>query len=182
MLALLLLVVANGVRQVDCFLQAELCQQPRWSEAASAAAAAGSDPATPPADVIVDGKTPMLFVVRKGEVFGYDGDAAASTAAEMVQFVKVVAAINGDALEEDGDEEDGLGEDDYGDDDEVWKCAVLASTDGAIRRTNENPSIFFLSGIILCAFACVFCWEFGIDRVDRLMNEPASVFYRGETK
>lgn len=111
---------------MDCFLQAELCQQPQWSEAAAAAAAAGggNDTATPPADVIVDGKTPMLFVIRKGEVFGYDGDAAASSAAEMVQFVKVVAEVGGEALADDDDEDDddGLGDDNYGDGDEVWLC------------------------------------------------------------
>ncbi|CAN0499356.1 unnamed protein product, partial [Ectocarpus sp. 12 AP-2014] len=133
--------------KVDCFLQAELCQQPQWSEAASAAAAAaaasggGNDTATPPADdVVVDGKTPMLFVIRKGEVFGYDGDAAASSAAEMVQFVKVVAEIGGEALADDDyeDDDDGLGDDDYGDGDEVDESSVLVLDQSNIDQALED--------------------------------------------
>ncbi|CBJ33643.1 Protein disulfide isomerase [Ectocarpus siliculosus] len=135
------------VAKVDCFLQAELCQQPQWSEAASAAAAAaggGNDTATPPADgvVVVDGKTPMLFVIRKGEVFGYDGDAAASSAAEMVQFVRVVAEIGGEALaddeDEDEEEDDGLGDDNYGDGDEVDESSVLVLDESNIDQALED--------------------------------------------
>lgn len=133
---------------MDCFLQAELCQQPRWSEAAAAAAAAaaavGNDTATPPADVVVDGKKPMLFVVRKGKVFGYDGDAAASRAAEMVQFVKVVAEIGEDALED----EDGLGDGGYGDGDEVWVCCVVVTSTALCVRSLEREGY--------CARLCVF--------------------------
>ncbi|CAB1113340.1 unnamed protein product [Ectocarpus sp. CCAP 1310/34] len=137
----------EGSTEVDCFLQAELCQRPQWSEAASAAAAAGgggggggNDTATPPADdVVVNGKTPMLFVIRKGEVFGYDGDAAASSAAEMVQFVKVVAEIGGDALaDDDGEDDDGLGDDDYGDGDEVDESSVLVLDQSNIDQALED--------------------------------------------
>ncbi|CAN0209773.1 unnamed protein product, partial [Ectocarpus fasciculatus] len=129
------------VAKVDCFLQAELCQQPRWSEAAAAAAAAaaavGNDTATPPADVVVDGKKPMLFVVRKGKVFGYDGDAAASRAAEMVQFVKVVAEIDEDG-DEDDEDDDGLGDGGYGDGDEVDESSVLVLDESNIEQALEE--------------------------------------------
>ncbi|CAN0053141.1 unnamed protein product, partial [Hapterophycus canaliculatus] len=92
--------------QVDCFLQAELCQEPRWSAAAAKAASAvgGGGAADAP---VVDGKKPMLFVVRDGEVIAFAGGPP-FRAFDMVEFAKELAGISGEYGEE--EEEEGEGE------------------------------------------------------------------------
>lgn len=94
-----------ALRQVDCYLQKELCEQPRWARAR--------------------GKLPSLVVMREGEVFEYEDRP--KKAYNMVSFMKNLAGID-DSYFEDDDEQ--VEEDDDGDRDSVQVGRVGTCTTG----------------------------------------------------
>lgn len=103
-------------------MQTELCQQPRWKDAATKARGASATSTTaadlaPPEE---DGEGPLfsdsgkgaprLFVVREGEVFGFGGKLP-FRAFDMVEFTKELAGIEDEEFEvaADDDEVGGAG-------------------------------------------------------------------------
>ncbi|CAN0016129.1 unnamed protein product [Scytosiphon promiscuus] len=123
--------------KVDCFLQAELCQQPRWSAAAAKAAlSAGGNTATD--DLGIGAKEPTLFVVRDGEVIAYGG-APPFRAFDMVEFAKELAGISGDY---DDDDEGGDGEEEDGDD--VDETNVLSLDGPGLELAVKDDGVLLL--------------------------------------
>ena len=108
-------------QQVDCFLQAELCQHPRWNhtpaskptDTSTTATAATTADASPQEGGDGDeegpffsggGKgAPRLFVVREGDVFAYGGELP-FRAFDMVEFTKELAGIGSEEIEAADDE------------------------------------------------------------------------------
>lgn len=98
---------------MDCFLQAELCQHPRWNHTPAADASPEEDKDK---DKDGDGEgsffsggggkgkgAPRLFVVREGDVFAYGGEPP-FRAFDMVEFTRELAGIRSDEVEATEDE------------------------------------------------------------------------------
>eukprot|EP00752_Nemacystus_decipiens_P002737 g2556.t1 len=96
------------VAKVDCFLQAELCQHPRWkNHAAPKPTGASADGAEPVENgggtgtLFSSGRgrePPRMFVVREGDVFAYDGEPP-FRAFDLVEFTKELAGIGDEEVE-----------------------------------------------------------------------------------
>eukprot|EP00903_Cladosiphon_okamuranus_P012417 g11636.t1 len=126
--------------KVDCFLQAELCQHPRWKGTTPTPA---DTPSEENGDAEGDGPffsgsgggkgAPRLFVVREGEVFPYSGEPPFK-AFDMVEFTKELAGI--------GDEEEFSEAGD--DDEEVDETNVLVLNESSFEKALAENDVLLL--------------------------------------
>lgn len=146
--------------QVDCFLQAELCQHPRWKDAAPKPTGTHSEGN---GEGKGDGPSfsggggggkgaPRLFVVREGEVFPYGGEPPLK-AFDMVEFAKELAGIGGEEVSEaaDDDKEVGCMRRRF-----LWFLTIFYKA-SAVQSTSDSPPPLFLA-------PSSWCWWWTIGR------------------